>query len=240
MLLFNEIQVSPSQDCFLHNGQILFSRKFLQVLKFHQEGLAAVADETGWFHIDLNGEALYNKRYERAFGYYFGRASVNDAGRWCHLDTKGHEVYPHHFAWCGNFQESLCTVRDFDNRYFHIDLEGNTIYTRRFYYAGDFKDGAACVRLEDGLWQHIGSNGFPIHSMKYLDLGVFHKSFATARDERGWMHIDRNGQPIYQARFRMVEPFYNGQALVELLSGERAVIDEDGKIVLQLNIDDRH
>lgn len=235
MLQFNDIQVFPSQDCFLHNGQILFDRKFKQVLKFHKEGLAAVADETGWFHIGLDGRPVYEKRYERTFGYYFGRASVNDSGQWCHLDTKGNEVYSHRFAWCGNFQESLCTIRDFENRYFHINLKGEAIYSQRYRYAGDFKDGAACVSMEHGLWQHIDSKGSPVHPMKYLDLGVFHKSFATARDEQGWMHIDRNGRPVYKARFLMVEPFYNGQALVELLSGGKAVIDEDGRIVLQLN-----
>ena len=68
--------------------------------------------------------------------------------------------------------------------------------------------------------------------MKYLDLGTFHKSFAVARDEQGWMHIDRSGQPVYQARFRFVEPFYNGQALVDLLDGGKSVIDEYGKLLV--------
>jgi hypothetical protein len=231
---FDEIQVSPLQNSFLHNGNVLFERQFKQVLKFHKEGLAAVADEAGWFHIKLNGEALYEKRYARTFGYYYGRAAVDDAGTWFHLDTDGQAAYQHRYAWCGNFQESLCTVRDKDGSYFHINLDGEKLYVARYRYAGDFKDGAACVRLLDGLWRHIDPKGKFIHPEKYLDLGIFHKSFATAKDESGWMHIDRAGHPIYEARFISVEPFYNGQSLVEMPEGNKAVIDERGNVVARL------
>ena len=234
MLRFDEIQVSPLQNSFLYNGKVLFDRQFTQVLKFHKEGLAAVADEDGWFHIKLDGEELYEKRYTRTFGYYHGRAAVDEAGAWFHLDTGGRAVYQDRYAWCGNFQEGLCTVRDREGWYFHIGLDGGGIYAARYRYAGDFKDGAACVRLPDGFWRHIDTVGKFVHPMKYLDLGVFHKSFATARDVAGWMHIDRSGQPIYRGRFRAVEPFYNGQALVEMPEGNKAVIDERGNVVVRL------
>lgn len=234
MLQFDEIQVSPLQNSFSHEGKVLFDRQFTQVLKFHKEGLAAVADEAGWFHLKLNGEALYERRYTRTFGYYHGRAAVNEAGMWFHIDTDGQPVYQKRYAWCGNFQEEFCTVRKTDGLYCHIDREGEKIYGAYYQYAGDFKDGVACVHLINGTWQHIDSQGKLIHTMKYLDLGVFHKSFATARDAFGWMHIDRNGQPIYDARFHSVEPFYNGQALVETPAGKKMVINEQGVVVVNL------
>jgi len=234
MLQFDEIKVSPSQDYFLYNDQMLFGRKYKQVLKFHKEGLAAVADETGWYHIALDGKPIYEKKYTRTFGYYYGRAAVNDNGQWFHIDIGGQEVYQERYAWCGNFQEKKCTVRDIDNLYFHIDHYGKPLYLERYRYAGDFKDGAACVCLADGFWQHIDSGGRPVHAGKFLDLGIFHKSLATARDDKGWMHIDRRGQPVYQARFRMVEPFYNGQAFVEMGDGSKAVIRENGQVVIKI------
>jgi len=63
-------------------------------------------------------------------------------------------------------------------------------------------------------------------------LGVYHKNFATARDEHGWCHIDKSGRPIYDERYAAVEPFYNGFALVTNIHGEKSIIDEDGKVVL--------
>jgi hypothetical protein len=63
-------------------------------------------------------------------------------------------------------------------------------------------------------------------------LGVYHKNFATARDERGWCHIDKSGRPIYDERYATVEPFYNGFALVTNSLNEKSIIDEQGKEIL--------
>jgi hypothetical protein len=48
------------------------------------------------------------------------------------------------------------------------------------------------------------------------------------------MHVDRAGVPIYSRRFASVEPFYNGQARVELEDGALWIIDESGAQITQL------
>ena len=53
-------------------------KTFKNRLKFHAPGLAPVEDETGWYHIDTNENAIYPERYSRAFGYYDGLAAVTD------------------------------------------------------------------------------------------------------------------------------------------------------------------
>ena len=75
-------------------------------------------------------------------------------------------------------------------------------------------------------------NGDLFHPIPYFDLGVYHKNFATARDERGWCHIDISGRPIYYERFAAVEPFYNGFALVTTRFNEKCIINEAGQLVL--------
>ena len=69
--------------------------------------------------------------------------------------------------------------------------------------------------MYDGKCTHIDFNGEQLHKHFFNDLGVFHKGFAIALDEKGWTHIDTNGLPIYDQRYRFVEPFYNGWALVK-------------------------
>jgi len=64
-----------------------------------------------------------------------------------------------------------------------------------------------------------------------LDLGVYHKNFATARDKRGWFHIDMQGEELYPQRYLMIEPFYNGFALVTDSDGKKIVINEQGEIM---------
>ena len=231
---YNEIEISNDETHFIYNGKKLFDKEFKQVLKFHAEGLAPVCDETGWYHINLQGEASYKQRYERVFGYYFEKATVVKNGKWFHIDKQGNRIYRHNFAWCGNFQENICTVRDFEKNYYHIDSKGSRIYSEKYKYAGDFKDGFAVVRLKTGLCKHIDKQGSNLNSKLFVDLGVFHKSFATAKDKKGWFHIDKNGDELYNDRYLAIEPFYNGFSLVETFENKRQIIDENGNVILCL------
>jgi hypothetical protein len=207
---------------------------FIEVLKFHAPGFAPVKDETGAYHIDSNGNPLYPERYDRTFGFYCNRAAVIQEQNWFHINEKDERVYQQNYAWTGNFQENICTVKGFENNYFHIDLQGNRIYTENYLYAGDYKDGIACVKQQNGLFKHINTQGNPINNKELLDLGVFHKNFATAKDGNGWFHIDKNGNENYKQRYLAVEPFYNGFALVETFENKKLIINENGKKVSEV------
>jgi hypothetical protein len=231
---WKEIEISECSTFFMHKGQKLFNTSFKKVLNFHSEGLAPVFDETGWYHIDLNGDAIYDKRYDRTFGYYFGKSAVILNGIWYHIDTSGNRCYKEEYAWVGNFQENICTVRNFENQYFHINKNGNNIYQDKFKYAGDFKDGFAVVKLEGGMCKHIDKTGKDLNGKLYFNLGVFHKSYATAKDEKGWFHINKKGDQLYHERYLSVEPFYNGFSLAETFDNKHIVIDEDGHVIVNI------
>ena len=233
-MIWQKIKVSPDSTHFTLDGEKLFGREFIEVLKFHAPGLAPVKDTSGSYHIDINGLALYSTRYERTFGYYCNRAAVKSGEGWFHIAETGLRVHRDNYAWAGNFQEDKCTVRSKDGYYFHIDLKGVKIYPESYPYAGDFKDGFACVRLTNGLFRHIDHEGKPINEKLFWDLGVFHKNYATAKDERGWFHIDKSGKALYSDRYEIVEPFYNGYALVSKITGHKVVMDEFGNIVHEI------
>lgn len=229
-----EIEVSADNKHFLFKGKPVFGKQFTEVLKFHSPGLAPVRDESGSYHIDASGKPLYDERYSRTFGYYCNRAAVVQDNEWFHQTEDGRRAYANVFSWTGNFQENLCTVRDYKNKYYHIDLDGNSVYADTFIYCGDFKDGYACVKRANGLYVHIDINGRPLNQREFFDLGVFHKNYATAKDQNGWHHIDRNGYEIYRERHLAVEPFYNGFALVTRFDNKKYIIDEKGRNVLML------
>ena len=231
---WQDIKVSTDNTHFLFDEKPIFDKKFIEVLKFHSPGLAPVQDESGSFHIDNFGNALYTERFTRTFGYYCNRASVVKNENWFHLTEKGEKAYFNSYAWAGNFQENLCTVRDNKNNYFHIDLNGNRIYEDNFVYCGDFKDGIACIKSTDGFYKHIDTKGIFINTKSFIDLGVFHKNFATAKDKNGWHHIDKNGNEVYKNRFLAVEPFYNGFALVTKFDNHKIIIDESGKMIVNI------
>ena len=228
---WREIKDNQTEKRFYFNGKPL-SKQFKSLLKFHEPGLAPVEDESGWHHIDVNENAIYPERYERTFGFYCGRAAVTSKEGCFHIGTDGKSVYSERYAWCGNFQENICTVRDKNGNYFHIGTDGKRLYKESYLYAGDFRDEIACVKCSDGFWRHIKADGTFLNSKGFLDLGVFHKNIAPARDKDGWFHSDVSGEPLYAERYLNIEPFYNGFALVTNFDWSKKIINEKGEVIL--------
>ena len=227
-------RISPTRTHHVRNGLPLYAERFDEVLKFHEPGLAAVRSEDKAWHIRSDGAAAYARRFWRTFGFYEGLAVAVASDGWRHVRPDGTDLYGARYAWCGNFQDGRCAVREPGGAYLHLTVEGVPVYDTRWCYAGDFRDGIAVVQSNDGHSTHIDLRGELIHGAWFLDLDVFHKGLARARDADGWMHVDASGRPLYRHRFAAVEPFYNGQARVERLDGGLEVIDETGASVVEL------
>lgn len=236
MSAWDGTRVSTDRTHHLRGGQPLYSARFTEVLSFHVPGLAAAKDATGSFHIDVSGRPAYTRRFARTFGFYGGLAAVESEEGAFHIRVDGTALYSERYDWCGNFQEGLCTVREktAGPAYLHLDATGRPAYSQRYAYAGDFREGLAVVQEPSGLHLHIDLEGRPLNGRRFLDLDVFHKSYARARDARGWHHVNAEGAPAYARRFAAVEPFYNGQARVEREDGALEVIDERGETVSEL------
>ncbi|MCK6524058.1 WG repeat-containing protein [Myxococcota bacterium] len=215
-------------------GSPIYAMRFHEVLKFHAPGLAPARDETGAFHIDTSGDPAYSPRFLRTFGFYEGLAAVTTAVGWCHIDPHGRALSDERYDWCGNFQSGRAVVRLMSARYCYVNHAGERTVGSTFRYAGDYRDGVAVVQGDDGRHTHIDLYGEQLHGVWFEDLDVFHKSYARARDRRGWMHVTIRGVPLYARRFAAVEPFYNGQARVEREDGGLEVINEAGHTLVEL------
>lgn len=229
MINWRQTTVSPCGSHHVLAGRPLYAARFDEVLKFHEPGLAPVRLGGVAWHIDTAGVPAYQQRFRQTFGFYEHRAAVEASDGWCHIRPDGSFANSARFAWCGNYQEGRCSVRDGDGLFLHLDLEGVAIGARRHLYAGDFRDGLAVVRgRSDGLCTHVDRSGAETHRARFLDLDVFHKGLARARDAAGWFHIGLDGRAVYDLRFESVEPFYNGTAHVWTWAGERLLVDRSG------------
>ena len=231
---WKEIEISEDGTFFEHKGIRLFNKQFTEALKYHPPGIAPAKDESGSYHINSTGQPVYPQRYTRTFGFYCDRAAVIQKDKWFHVNTVGERIYEQFYAWAGNYQQDLCTVRDFSGSYFHIDKSGQRVYKENFAYAGDFYEGYACVRGQDGLYLHIRKDGTPLNGKRYRDLGVFHKGFAAAKDSHGWFHINKHGVELYPQRYQAIEPFYNGFALVADFSFKKIILSESGEELMEV------
>ncbi len=229
-----KIELSSDETHHIYNGRNLYEKTFTSVMSFHSPGIAAVKDEFGAYHIDLNGNSIYQQRFIKTFGFYGGIAAVVDESGWFHINTNGEPQYKERYEWVGNFQEELCPVRNKNGCYSHIKKNGSLLYDKNYKYVGDFKYGVAVVYDYNGYAQHIDKSGALLHQKSFNELGVFHKGYATAKDNQGAFHINKSGEQLYEDRYKWVEPFYNGSAFVCKKNDEKLIIDEQGRITQEI------
>jgi hypothetical protein len=129
-------------------------------------------------------------------------------------------------------------VRCFKHHYYHIDQDGNTRGGPYLYTGDSNSQGQSVVWDMAGRFRIISADGSvwggDTPHTHWLDAKTTHKGIAAVNDTNGWYFIDRFGQEVGHGRYCEVEAHYNGQGRVLLLSGQRAVIDENGQITVNL------
>lgn len=200
-------------------------------MSFHfPEGLAAIRDDSGAYHIREDRTPAYSHRFRRTFGFYENIATAVDDKGWFHISTDGEPLHNRRFLWCGNFQNGFCSVLD-SSGFYHIDRSGQGIYPTRFSYAGDFRYGAAVVYLGANAF-HINPDGIPLYSKVFRYAEPFHKGFAVVQDDKGFFHIDSRGEPVHDLRLMRAEPFYNEYAFCDDAEGRRIRLQANGHYTL--------
>ena len=230
-----DICLSLCETHHICNGVLLYKERYKKVLSYHkttrfQDGIAPVFIEKDGkeeaFFIDTQGKGVFQKSFFKAFGFYEDLAAVSDESGFYHINDSGDSAYNNRFAWCGNFVNGACVVRDKSGLYFHIDAQGKALYGHRFSYVGDFVYNIAVAMLENGKATHICKDGTFLHGKLFESLEPYHKGVAVAKDSLGYFHIDKNGKALYADRFTKLEPFYNGRAFATTLCGKQCILNE--------------
>ena len=197
------IRISTDNTCHVENNEPIYDKKFITVMNYH-DGIAAVRDESGAYHIDTKGNEIYSKRFLRTFGYYEGLAAVIDGSGAYHIDTEGNPVYDARFLWAGNFQEGRCPVRCKDGSYGSIDSAGK-LHVAGVSYIGDYSEGKAVVRASEGCY-YANAEGLPKNRVYYGDCTNFCNRTAYVSDLDGYHAIDTDGNriggPVYERILR--------------------------------------
>lgn len=226
-----KIEISFDETYHIKNGKPLYTKRYAKVLSFH-DGIAPVYEfvtknNLKAFFIDTFNQKLFEREFDKAFGFYENLACVSDKNEFFHILKNGKDAYKKRFVWCGNFVENSCVVQDKMGKYFHIDSKGIPLYKDRFCYVGDYKYGIAVALLDSGKCVHILKNGKRLHDKEYEILEPFHKGIAVAKDKKGYFHINKQGNALYKQRYARLEPFYNGKAFGLDFNGSKILLDEN-------------
>ncbi|MDO6677646.1 histidine phosphatase family protein [Shewanella sp. 4_MG-2023] len=196
-------------------------------MSFHYpEGVAAISDSSGAYHITTDEVQVYSHRFIKTFGFYDGVATVVDALGYLHINLSGEALNNNRFIWSGNFQDGLCVVED-PSGFYHVNKKGLEVYRSRFTYVGDFRYGLAVAYQGESAF-HINQKGERVYSCTFTYAEPFHKGFAVVRDRNGFYHIDQTGHPIHNLRLKRAEPFYNNFAFCENTSNKGIRLQENG------------
>jgi len=194
----------------IRGNRPLYDMMFDSVMSFN-DGIAAVNDHSGAYHIDEEGVPIYNRRFKETFGFYSGLASVIDDSGAYHIQKNGDPAYPERFRWAGNFQEDLCTVRLHNGEFTYIDKNGKK-RPEQYGHAGDYHGGIAVIRMNGRGSTHIDREGKQIHGKWFCDCRSYRNGVATVSDEGGYFRINEKGEDLDEGqRYDDIYDEYNGE-----------------------------
>ena len=153
---FPEVSTDKTHHTFA--GSPIYKKRFQEVREYHFPGLAAAKDETGWFHIDFFGNAVYPERYPAVGDFYDNTARVKDENGWHYIAETGRRIDPMNFIWGGDFNNGIACVYHAKDGATHITTSGELLYNNWYYDVRPFINGRAKVRDEKG-WHYIDIEG---------------------------------------------------------------------------------
>jgi hypothetical protein len=153
-------------------GNVVIEAKYFLVEEF-ANGMAAVADKTGWAYIDAEEKVLIRPFIVDNFPDPFqdGLARFVQNEQFGFFDQRGNVAIPAQFTYAGPFIEDraafckVCTVVKKGEYTFYkeglwgyIDKKGDIVIPPRYELTYDFEGGQARVRV-DGKWVMINRDG---------------------------------------------------------------------------------
>ena len=90
------------------------------------EDVAWVVKDSKWFHIDKQGNPLYNEKHDWVGSFSEGVAWVVKDSKWFHIDKQGNPLYNERYDSAESFREGVALVMR-DGKWFHINKNGKKV-----------------------------------------------------------------------------------------------------------------
>lgn len=147
-------------------GNVVIDPVYLEAFPFSC-GYAAVEDETGCYHIDQNGQPLYDERYDYAGYFEYGYAIVGEGYRQYGLiSSDGSLVYPISAYSLFNFtSDQMCWIhetKEEGSRLFDMKTGSfvtTETYDRPFYHEGFVWNDEGFIVKKNGLSGFLSKTG---------------------------------------------------------------------------------
>lgn len=182
----NYAPVVLNQTAFFINtkGEKVFNRTFNQAFGFY-DGIAAVSDDLGFFHINQEGQDIHSFRFEWSGNFQENYCVVKDMStkKFFHIDRQANPIYPKQYAYVGDYKYSIAVIVNESGLSTHINNKGHFIHNQFFLELDVYHKGYAVAKDKFGYF-HIDKQGIAIYSARYQKLEPFYnnRAFAVAHD----------------------------------------------------------
>lgn len=142
-------------------GKWAINPQFDSEIEFGEDGIALVCQDDKYGYIDLDGVYIVEPTYEKASGFFGGRAAVQIDGKWGYIDRHGNLVIAAQFHIADDFDEcGLARAKvGSEDLFGFINKNGDWVLTPIYVRARSFKNGAALVEEEDGTRYYLNKRG---------------------------------------------------------------------------------
>ena len=128
----------------------------------YESGSAVVADESGYFLLDEEGDARFETRFAQAKGIEGGWFAVSDnEGNWGFSDFNGNLVIEYQYSDAYSFSDRLAAVQ-YAGKWGYINQYGDIMIEPQFEEAWPFLTGKAMTKDDMGIYR--------ILELKYYEL----------------------------------------------------------------------
>lgn len=238
--------VSMAGVSYYGAGDIVIAPVYLGAAPF-SEGLAAVADGSGVYHITPEGKRAFpGLVFEEAGSFSEGLAVVKVGGKTGYIDKQGKMAIKPQFEDGYGFKNGRALVwTERGGPWAFIDATGKAAATLGGVsfpgHKPEFSEGLAVFYVyADGhhLYGYMDEKGARVIPARYKAATPFSGGLAAVqlnlRELDDWTYIDRGGNRVMQRRFYGAQPFIDGLAQISTGVGSHELIDAKGETVLKL------
>ncbi|WP_181259090.1 methyltransferase [Marinobacter sp. 3-2] len=189
------------------DGTDAYKARFDETFGFYC-GVAAVVSDGLWFHIDSEGNPLYESRYAFVGNFQNDVCVVCDVeGSYYHIDLSGKPLYSSKWSYCGDFREGAAVVQGRVGLSSHIDFSGELIHGQWFLDLDVFHKGYARARSNEG-WHHISKAGTPLYPARYANVEPFYNGCSRVETGDGALRvINEKGETLRTLRRPTIDDF---------------------------------
>ena len=188
----------------------------------------AMQEDGREFHINLDGQRLYDQTYYRVDPFKEDLAIVENDEGISIMNENGRilneEPLPYHRVFA--FMEGVAIAQRNDNARVYINRYGEQVFPESYASAQPFVNGKALVKTIEGKKTVIDKKGEKL----FDTISNFKDNIAIATKDDLSYHVGRDYKPLYPQRYKKTKPFVGSYAKVES-EDTVYVINKQGEVV---------